>query len=219
MIATIAMLLTAVGANHLKPNLYLADTRSQLKIQPSIPESFGDWKIIPTTGGIVSPQQEEITNKIYSETISRTYVNSSGYRVMLMIAYGKNQNDSFAVHKPEVCYPGEGFQVRSNSIEYLRTPSGNIQVHRLETFLGQNRPEPVTYWTTIGDHVVNSMIDKKIEEFSFSIHGYIADGLLFRVSSIDGDSKQAFNIQQSFVNDFIAILSVTDRHRITGLTQ
>ena len=48
-----------------------------------IPKHFGDWHEKPFVY-VVNPQAQELMDKLYSETLSRTYVNSSGYHIMLM---------------------------------------------------------------------------------------------------------------------------------------
>lgn len=215
-----AMAITAGAAATLKPTKYLADTRAELKIEPSLPNEFGDWKLVPTvSGGVVNPQQNQLLNILYSEIINRTYVNSAGYRVMLSIAYGKNQNDSMQVHKPEICYPAQGFQLLSNLRGELKVPGGVIPVRRLETKLGMNRLEPVTYWTTLGDEVVMSGIAKKLADIKLATRGFVGDGLLFRVSSIDRESQQAFDIQQQFTADLMAVVTPESRRRLAGLPQ
>ncbi|MDP4299059.1 exosortase-associated protein EpsI, B-type [Leptothrix discophora] len=180
-----AMVVTAGATANLKPTKYLADTRAELKIEPSLPNEFGDWKLIPTNGGVVNPQQNQLLNSLYSEIINRTYVNSSGQRVMLSIAYGKNQNDSFQVHKPEICYPAQGFQLLDSKEDIVTTSHGSVPVKRLQTSLTERRIEPVTYWILVGEKVVKSGFEKKYEEMRWATQGYIVDGLLFRVSTID----------------------------------
>ncbi|ACB34616.1 EpsI family protein [Leptothrix cholodnii SP-6] len=217
LILAAAMAVTAAFANHLKPTLQLADTRPVLKIEPSIPTAFSGWRLAEVSGGVVNPQQEELLNSLYSEIVTRTYVNEKGQRVMLSIAYGKNQSDSFQVHKPEICYPAQGFQLKSNVAGTLETTQGQIPVRRIETSLGGQRQEPVTYWTTIGDHAVRSGVDKKIKEIEYAMKGYIADGLLFRVSSIDDNTARAFELQQQFASDLLASIPADDRFRLSGL--
>ncbi len=215
-----AMAVTAGAAATLKPTKYLADTRAELKIEPSLPNEFGDWTLVPTaSGGVVNPQQNQLLNILYSEIINRTYVNSAGYRVMLSIAYGKNQNDSMQVHKPEICYPAQGFQLLSNTPGELKVPRGVIPVRRLETKLGANRLEPVTYWTTLGDKVVMSGIEKKLADVELATRGLIGDGLLFRISSIDQDSRAAFELQQQFTADILAAIPAASRSRLAGLVE
>lgn len=214
----VSMGVSAAGAAYLKPNRYLADTRPQLLIEPSLPRQFAGWSLQPVSRGVVNPQQETLLNSLYSEIISRTYVNEQGDRVMLSIAYGKNQNDSFQVHKPEICYPAQGFQLRSNRVGELGTSFGSIPVRRVETTLGSQRPEPVTYWTTLGDEAVRSGTDKKLKEMGHAMHGYIADGLLFRISSVDPDSAHAFEVHARFVNGLLSAMKPEDRRRLAGLS-
>jgi len=213
----VLMTCAAAAAAYLKPHMYLADTRSPMEIAPSIPVAFGGWKLATVSGGVVNPQQQELVNTLYSEVISRVYVNRSGDQIMLSIAYGKNQSDSLQVHKPEVCYPAQGYQVISNRAGEMATPFGRIPVRRLETSYGSQRREPVTYWTTLGDHAVLGGLDKRLREIWYGINGYIADGLLFRVSSIDSSSSHAFEVQAGFVNELLAALSRSDRLRLAGL--
>lgn len=213
-----AMAVTAAAAHYVRPTLYLSDTRAQLKIEPSLPAEFAGWKLQTVSGGVVNPQQEQLLNSLYSELITRTYVNDKGDRVMLSIAYGKSQNDSFQVHKPEICYPAQGFQVQSNRAGEMATQYGVIPIRRIETMLGSQRPEPVTYWTTLGDEAVRSGTDKKLKEMRYAVRGYIADGLLFRMSSIDPDSAHAFAVHERFTQDLLGALNSDTRKRLAGLT-
>lgn len=217
-VLAMSMALTAAAANFARPTKYLADSRPSLNIGPSIPSEFAGWKLLPTSSGVVNPQQEASLNAIYSELINRTYLGPKGERVMLSIAYGKNQSDSFQVHKPEICYPAQGFQLRSNTKGVISTQHGDIPVRRIETFYGTQRPEPVTYWTTLGDHTVESGTDKKLKEMRYAMQGYIADGLLFRVSSIDPDSERAFEVQARFASDLLASMDSMGRARLAGLS-
>lgn len=212
-----AMVATAALADLAKPDRFLADARANVKIDPLVPAQFGDWKMQPVSAGIVNPQQRELLDTLYSEVISRTYVRGDGSRILLSIAYGRNQNDSLQVHTPELCYPAQGFQLKSAVAGTLATPYGTIPVRRLETTLGKQRPEPVTYWTTIGDETVRGMTDKKMKEMRYALQGYVADGLLFRVSSIDADSGRAFAQQADFVKDLVEALGPAERRRLAGL--
>lgn len=216
-VLAVAMAGTATAAHYAKPTRFLADTRTQLQIAPSIPGEFGAWKQQAVSGGVVNPQQQAYIDSLYSELIARTYVNDKGHRIMLSIAYGKNQSDSFQVHRPEICYPSQGFQLKSNVAGKLVTDFGDIPVRRIETTYGSQRPEPVTYWTTLGDEAVRSGTDKKLKEIRYAMRGYIADGLLFRVSTIDPDSPNAFAVQEQFIRDLLKSLNPDFRKRLAGL--
>ncbi|MCZ4304599.1 EpsI family protein [Zoogloeaceae bacterium G21618-S1] len=216
-IAALIMGLAAALAWLLTPTYRLAD-ENPVNLESMIPTAFGDWQVDANAfAGVVNPQQTELINRLYSQTLSRTYKNTkTGDRIMLSIAYGEDQRDGMQMHYPEVCYPAQGFEVRSNTVGELAAASGPIPVRRLKTVLNNSRFEPVTYWTMLGDTPQLGGVKKKIAEMRYGLRGQIVDGLLFRVSSIDRDSSAAFGSQEAFVRDMLASLSAPDRHRLSG---
>jgi len=135
---------------------------------------------------------------------------------MLSLAYGDDQRADLTAHKPEVCYPAQGFQLHSNAEDELATPFGQIAVRRLNTSLGA-RKEPVTYWFTVGDRAIRSKLDQRIVEVRLGLTGQIPDGLLFRVSSIDPEPSRAYVEQDKFVAELLKAVSSRDRIRLAGL--
>ncbi|MET3132129.1 EpsI family protein [Oxalobacteraceae bacterium GrIS 1.11] len=211
------MVASAGTAKLIIPTHYLADSRPAVSLETSIPTRFGDWKEEKSGfAGVVNPRTEAAIKAIYTQTLSRTYINGSGYRVMLSLAYGANQSDGLNLHFPEVCYPAQGFEVTSNQNGILATPQGNIMVKRLETNLSGQRFEPVTYWSTVGDFVANNGVNKKMVEMRYRLGGQIPDGLLFRVSSIDTDAARSFQQQGDFVTALAAVLPSADKRRLMG---
>ena len=213
----ILMLVTAGFAIAMRPPQMIADRGPAFELEAVIPHQFGDWREeAQSSNMIIDPQQQETLETIYSQTLSRTYVNQGNARVMLSIAYGRDQRDANQAHKPEICYPAQGFVLLNKQRGVLETPHGAISVTRVQTHMGQ-RYEPITYWTTVGTHVVLSGADKKLKEIRYGLKGDIPDGLLFRVSSIDTNTSSAFSVQDSFVRDLINSLEPTLRKRISGL--
>lgn len=216
--AAVLMMSAAAVATVMTPTRRIVDILPKLDIEASIPQRFGDWQIDTRSGGgVVNPQQTELLNKIYSQIVTRTYVNSEGYRIMLSIAYGEDQRDGNQLHYPEVCYPAQGFQVISNRKATLETSLGNIPVKRLESHLSQQRYEPITYWTTIGTQALTGGTTKKLAEMRYGLRGEIPDGLLFRISSIDRESAVAFAKQAQFVEQMLPALTPDVRARLAGL--
>lgn len=211
------MLAASVVAWVVRPRIYLADQRPQIDLESMVPKRFGSWhELEQSNKQIVNPQQDAQLKKLYTETLSRTYVNSTGNLIMLSIAYGRDQRDAVSMHYPEVCYPSQGFQAISNVSGLIANSFGKIPVKRLEMVLGQ-RYESVTYWAMIGNHSSMGRIEKKNIEMGYAIKGVIPDGLLFRVSSIDYDSSSAFIIQEKFVTDLLKSLPAGSRNTISGL--
>ncbi|MDA8254206.1 MAG: EpsI family protein [Betaproteobacteria bacterium] len=213
----LCMFAAAGMALALKPTAKVADAGPKVDLETLIPKTFGDWKIDETiTPLIANPEQEALINKIYNQTLTRTYVNPKGERIMLSIAYGGDQSDNMAVHKPEICYPAQGFQIlKSPTISTFSTDEGSIPVKRLVASQGQ-RIEPITYWTTVGDTVAVSGLKWKLQQLKYGLSGKIPDGLLFRISSIQTDDAKAYQNQDAFTRDLLKAMSPDSRQRIIG---
>ncbi|WP_324778863.1 exosortase-associated protein EpsI, B-type [Thiobacillus sedimenti] len=201
----------------LKPTQKIINSEPKLDLEVLIPKAFGDWKIDETIRPIIAnPEQEAEIKSIYKQTLTRTYVNSQGERIMLSIAYGGDQRESMAVHKPEVCYPAQGFQILRNVDDEFSTGNGTIPVRRLVATQGL-RHEPITYWTTVGDEVATvKSLKWKIQQLKYGLTGKIPDGLLFRVSSIQADDAAAYRMQDDFSRALLGALTSDGRVRIIG---
>ena len=210
------MLVSAGLAIALRPTIILADELPPINLKTMVPSAFGNWQEqLNLSAQIVDPQQKQMLDKIYSETLSRTYVNNHGYRIMLSIAYGKNQSGALQLHKPEVCYPAQGFAMLSKQPGKLDLLGKPVAATRLETSLGQ-RFEPITYWTVVGDQVTSTMTDKRLTEMRYAMAGKIPDGMLVRISSIDKGSDNAYAIQSQFAGEMIQAIAPEYRSRFAG---
>lgn len=210
------MLLSAALGAALRPRISLADERPPIDLAAMVPTAFGDWREETNVlTQVINPQQKSMLDKIYSQTLSRTYINAEGYRIMLSIAYGKNQSDAVQLHKPEVCYPAQGFILHGTQRSSLNLHGKPVAVTRVATNLGQ-RFEPITYWMVVGDHVVTGGNDKKWIELRYALQNRIPDGMLVRVSSIDKGTDNAYVIQSQFATAMVAALSPDNRVRFSG---
>lgn len=213
----LVLMLGAFGsAIALRPSARIVDERPPIDLKTLIPAQFGDWREeTQSPNFVVNPQQQEVLETIYSETLSRTYLNAKGYRIMLSVAYGGDQSRATQVHKPEVCYPAQGFQVLKKSTSTIPLPFGVLPVVRVETQLGKRR-EPITYWIVIGDRIVRGVVETKLASMRVRFSGKIPDGLLFRVSSIDNDSARAYDVQATFIGHLLGAKNPEQRQRLAG---
>lgn len=210
------MFSASVGAYMLRPDQKTADI-AKISLETMIPKAFGDWREEPQRSlAVVNPQTQALLDKLYSQLLSRVYINDQGYRIMLSLAYGSDQRGALQAHKPEVCYPAQGFTLKSNQPGPVNTPFGEIPAQRLYTTLGP-RQEPVTYWFTVGDTAVQGRLQKRLVELRYGLTGQIPDGLLFRLSSIDGDQQRANRMQDQFVSQLLQAIPAGDRRRLSGL--
>ena len=201
-----------------RPSAKAVDKGNAVSLEGMVPKGFGEWsELRDQTAQVVNPQTKELLDKLYSQILTRSSVNKQGYRIMLSMAYGDDQRGGLQAHRPEVCYPAQGFKLGRVEDGALATAFGNIDVRRITTSLGA-RNEPVTYWLTVGDQVIKSKFDKRMAEIRLGITGQIPDGLLFRVSSIDNDPTKAFEMQQRFVADMLGAVPAATRRQLSGLT-
>lgn len=213
------MFAAAVAAKELTPTIKLAELSARLNLDQTLPAAFGEWRLDPVQPvAIINPVQDENIRRIYDQTLSRTYVSPAGYRIMLSVAYGTDQRSgvALAVHYPDVCYSAQGFDILSTAVGSISTEHGVIPVGRVETKSGPTRPEPLTYWITLGDHITLGGMDRRLIELRYGLERKIPDGLVFRVSSIDADSAKAFRLQEQFIKDLIGSLPQEGRIRIAG---
>jgi len=214
------MLFAAVLAQYTRPTIKMAELDPQLNLQQLVLSHFGEWHQQESNVALViDPSQQQVLEKIYSQTLTRVYKNNSGYFIMLSIAYGMDQRDGLQVHRPEVCYPAQGFRVRDKNVGILQLapgPGTTIPVTRLHTVLG-SRQEPITYWTTVGEYAYITTTEKKIAEMRYGLAGKIPDGLLVRVSSIDDNSERAYAIQAQFASQLFSALPKVYQPRFAGL--
>jgi len=205
------MLGGAALAQGLRPTRLMADVGGVPELTKLFPASFGDWTVDTSLPVILpSPAVQAQLDKVYNEVLSRTYVNKAGDRVMLSVAYGGDQSDATSAHRPEVCYPAQGFAVTENFADHLRLGGKEIPVRRLMSQNG-SRHEPITYWIVVGDEVVTTGIGQKLAQMRFGLRNIIADGMLVRVSSINTDMQRGHELQAQFL---VAIAAALDRRHV-----
>lgn len=211
-----AMLIAAALAHWARPTIYMADVLGKPELEILFPVQFADWRIDEHSAIIVpSPDTQALLDSIYNQTLARTYINRSGERVMLSVAYGGDQSDGTRAHVPEACYPAQGFQITSNTKAVLSLGGQPVPVKQMMSRRGA-RHEPLTYWLVVGDQVTVSRTDQKLAQFRLGLKGLISDGMLVRVSSIDSDMERGHKLQQAFLRDMVLAIPASARSRVLG---
>lgn len=211
------MVILSITAFALRPTQRMSEQKQQINLEAMIPHQFGDWKEdLQSSNLLVDPSVTEGLNKVYLQNISRTFINSSGQRVMLAIAYGGDQNDMMQVHKPEICYTAQGFYIEKSHDSSFSTDYGSFTVRKMIAVKGP-RLEPVTYWVTIGNKVAVNPIQWRLERIRYGLTGVVPDGLLFRVSTIGDDIDAGYTVQQQFVAELMNAISSDARGRLLGI--
>ncbi len=184
-----------------------------------VPKQFGDWVEVTDVVGsaIVDPEQQDALNNLYTQIVGRTYLHKpSGRQVMLSVAYGDNQTFSKQLHRPESCYSSQGFTIDNLHEEELKTSSFPISVRRM-TASRSTTLEQVTYFIRIGDKVISGPPSAlNYARMGMGLKGYIADGLLFRVSEVSDDAKLSNQLNDRFINDLLKVTNPDQRAMLIG---
>ena len=210
------LILAALFAVKLTPTMHAANTTPDL--DTIIPVEFAEWKQIAdpftqvglTTGG------NDLASQLYDKIVMRTYANKNGDRVMLAIAYAREQKQDIKIHRPEVCYVAQGFQLLSKTNNTLNmSPAKPIKAQRL-LVRNQSRYETISYWIRIGDGYPASGMSARLKILSDGLKGQILDGVLVRVSTAISDQSGAavaYQRQENFLKNLLAALP-SDQKRI-----
>jgi EpsI family protein len=137
---------------------------------------------------------------------------------MLSVAYGDNQTFSKQLHRPESCYSSQGFKIESLHEEILKTSRFPISVRRM-TASRNSSLEQVTYFIRIGDKVISGPPSTlNYARMGMGLKGYIADGLLFRISEVSEDEKLSNQLNDQFINDLLKAISPAQQASLIGLS-
>jgi hypothetical protein len=69
---------TAIGGVFGKPTRL---TGSSITLETDVPKQFGEWtEVDEQSGQLINPETEQLLKTLYSQLLSRTYVNKQGYR-------------------------------------------------------------------------------------------------------------------------------------------
>jgi EpsI family protein len=194
-------------------------------LEKAVPTQFGAWREVQT--GLIqmnlTPRQDaegnDIASLTYDQILMRTYHRSDGATVMLALAYGEEQRQEIKIHRPELCYVSQGFQVRAvPGSNFTYRGSNEIATTHLIARNGQ-REEPITYWIRIGDRFVRNAWETRGTIFAAGLNRKVLDGILVRVSSIEAhgsDPSNAYAIQEQFLTDLIDALDSPGRRMLLG---
>lgn len=213
----LAMLAAPLLAERLRPSDLQATHVAGLELESAVPRAFGDWQVDPEVVPLpVTPELQKVIDQTYDQTLSRTYVNRNGDRVMLSLAYGTDYgNKGMFVHRPEICYPAQGFEVAKEESGDLDLGGSRLPVRRLVA-TALHRHEPITYWIVVGHGATRFGWRMRLEQVKAGLTGTVPDGMLVRLSSIDGDDVHAYQLHQAFARALLAALPASLRLRFTG---
>ena len=224
-LASIAILASAVLAEVLTPRELMARTSASLSLERVIPKQFGTWTLVPEISPVTPADPEgyvepdPYSERIYSQEVGRGYTDGHGNIVMLLVAYGPVQNYRLKAHRPEMCYTAAGFRISDKTgaaISY-RDGTAPIKMTRLIAER-ESRFEPVSYWMRVGNDIANGVVDRQLIRLKYGLRGIIPDGALVRTSTIGLPREASFKLQDQFIRDLLAAIPPQELKFFTGVS-
>lgn len=205
----------AAASLGLKPHRRM-DLLGTAKLDTLLPRAFGAWKQEDTSALIAPPREGSLEDKLYNQVVSRVFSRADGTTVMLLIAHGAAQTDLLQLHRPEICYPFFGFTVeQSHAQEIPVAPALQIPGRAL-TASSFNRTEQILYWTRLGEHLPQNGNEQLLARLKSQIDGWIVDGVLVRISTVDTDADRGLAANVDFVREFVSTLGDTALRALLG---
>lgn len=203
------LLLAALAAYGLRPNLTQGEAPAQL--EQSLPTAFGDWRQLPSPYRPVSVLANTAPNidQPYDQTLLRTYGNSRGQRVMLAVAWGGRQRQEVKIHRPELCYVAQGYQLLRQASQLLPVAGADAPpvLGKRMVVSAQAGGEAVSYWVRIGSIFSEGAVDTRLHILSEGLQGRVVDGVLVRASVPIGqylDNKADHQLAEQFLAELVA---------------
>lgn len=201
------LLAAAGGALALTPRKRL-NLLNGKELEKLVPLNIQGWHVTPSNAVILPEAREgSLSDRLYSQTVSRLYLSETDLPVMMVIAYGDTQSDQLQLHRPEVCYSAVGFEIStSQKVEIPVAPPLSLPTRQLVA-TSNDRTEPILYWTRIGDYLPASGTEQRIMKLRTEMNGYVADGVLVRLSTVAEPVPETFATLERFTK---AMLEATD---------
>jgi len=178
--------------------------RGEKTFEEMIPLAFGGWEVAPSNAMVLPEESENsLTRQLYNETLSRLYLGPERLPVMLVIAYGDTQSDRLQLHRPEVCYVAVGFGISESRRVEMPLAGGEVLPMRALVARTSQRVEPILYWSRIGDFLPTSGNEQRMAKFRTALDGYIADGVLVRMSTVGEPSPAVFAELERFATEML----------------
>lgn len=208
----LALALFGVAGWALRPEI--TPTPPGPTLAEQMPQRIGQWEQQPNALDQIAATATNLSmEQPYDEIVTRTYRNPGGEIVMLTLAFGRNQRQEIKIHRPELCYPAQGFKVKqlqNASFEGVRSQaSGETISGKRMVAAGNNFDEIVSYWIRIGGTYSESAWQTRWTIFREGMNGRMTDGILVRVSQrvnpgVDPDNS--YRLQQEFLQQLVASL-------------
>ena len=210
------LLAVTAASTVLKPRRMFASITHD-ELSAVIPKQVGAYRFA-SSSGLVLPPRDELSEKLYDQVLTRVYVAPGKLPIMALFAYGSVQNLSLELHRPDECYPQQGFNITEPEILPLvfgghRIPASILAAHRPDGYV-----EQVIFWSRIGDQFPSNRTAQSLLVAQENFAGRMPDGLLVRLSVPTADTAAAIAATDEYLTEMNRNLTPLGRRIVFGET-
>jgi len=184
------------------------------KLEDVLPKTVGRWTFV-STSGLVVPPEDQLARALYSQLLTRPYMDQDGNGIMLLVAQSASQSGILQIHRPEFCYTAGGYSLTPSIPHDVALPGRELPALSISA-TRDAKTEQIVYWTRIGSHLPTSWKQQRLAVAMDNLRGYIPDAVMVRVSTYGNDKSVALTDVDEFIRDLLATVSPQIRRVLIG---
>ena len=185
------------------------------QLEKVIPRKLGQWQFA-SSSGLVLPPRDENERFVYDQVLTRVYSAAGQPDIMLLIAFGGGQTGLFELHRPEACYPSQGYQLRGKHEVPLKVWPHVTLPSVFWSAANDLRTEQLLYWSRIGQKFPVTWLQSKVAVVENNLQRTLPDGVLVRMSMLTGDAASALPLLERFARELVASVDALGRRVLIG---
>jgi EpsI family protein len=208
-VVAMALGASAVVAMVATPTVH--EIQNAADLERTVPRQFGAWHEQANPLVQVSLSTGETTfDQPYDQSVMRSYVDNDGHLIQVALAWGKRQRQEVKIHRPELCYPAQGFSVVSlRDVTFpLKAPDGiPVTGKRMLAKDRNGQLEAVSYWIRLGSIYSGTAWETRLHILKEGLAGRVTDGVLVRVSqrvTPGADTEAIYRRQEQFAAELVS---------------
>jgi EpsI family protein len=191
-----------------QPNKHL-DYLGNGKLDDIVPKTIGPWKFVAASG-LVVPPEDQLSQALYSQLLTRVYDDGVNPPVMLLVAQSGSQTGVLQIHRPETCYTAGGYRISPVTPHPIPFGSSIVPANSMDAS-AEGLTEHVIYWTRVGDQMPASWKQQKLAVAEQNLRGIIPDAILVRISTVNNDTDGALAALNAFTRALLASVPANRR--------
>lgn len=153
-------------------------------VDAAVPRDVGPWRVAAVDGVVTAPE-DELAARLYDQVLTRIY-RAPGARgqlpdIALLVASGRGQDLDVQLHRPDACYPAQGYVLSAERAVRLGF-AGRALTASSVAARRDDDVQQVLWWTRIGDIFPGDAAAQNRAIVHANLAGRAPDAVLVRLS-------------------------------------